>query len=98
MHGVIDDFLVGSALLASALYAVAALGPRPVRRRLLSGLAAALALAAPIPGVGRLAGRLERAAAAKAAACGGCGGCTPAPAVGGDGGEVRVPVAGIKRR
>ena len=111
MHTMLDDGLVGGALIASGLYAIVALGPRALRRRLLSALARAAARFTPIPGLGRLAGRLERAAAAKAAACGGCSGCAatdggaappnraaPPGAAPNRQGEVRVPVARIGRR
>ena len=34
MHGLLDEFLVGGALLASILYALISLGPRALKRGL----------------------------------------------------------------
>jgi hypothetical protein len=104
MHG-LDEFLVGSVLLASALYALVSLGPRSFRRRLSAASAALLRRAPRVAGLHRLALRLEAAAAISATgACGGCGHCGSDPArpgssVGAAGGpEVRIPVSKIGRR
>ncbi len=104
MHA-LDDVLVGSILLASGLYALVSLGPRSFRRRLSATVAALLRFAPRIPGLQRLALRLEAAAAAPATgACGGCDNCgsepaRPGPAARQAGGpEVRIPVSNIGRR
>jgi hypothetical protein len=98
MHNVLDDCLVGIALLASAAYAIFSLGPRSLRRRSLSALAAGAARMPAVFGLRRFAGRLERAAAAKSAgSCGGCDSCESAGAKT-ETGEVSVPAAQIKRR
>jgi hypothetical protein len=104
MHG-LDELLVGSILLASSLYTLVYLGPRWFKRRLSATAAALLRLAPRIPGLQRLALRLEAAAAAPATgACGGCENCGPAPAPPGSavgqagGAEIRIPVSKIGRR
>ena len=66
----LDDSLVGIALLASALYAIYSLGPRTLRGRMLAGMAAALRGLSVFPafrvgakaagGVGRPEGRVRR--------------------------------------
>jgi hypothetical protein len=106
MNTILDNSLVGLALLASAGYAVTALGPRSLRRRLLGVLGRAAAHAPAFLGLGRLAQRLAAASETKAqGACGGCDNCgsepattpgTMAPQV--ENVEVRVPVARIGRR
>jgi hypothetical protein len=79
MHNLLDGFLVGSALLASAFYAVSALGPRALRARGLAALANGSRRLPGNLGSGILAQRLRSAAAAAAAtdrkACGGCANC-----------------------
>jgi hypothetical protein len=100
MNSILDNSLVGLALLASAVYAIASLGPRSLRRRILGVLSRAAARAPAFLGLGRAAQRLAVASAAKAqGACGGCDTCgsepaTPQPSKA----EVRVPVAKIGRR
>jgi hypothetical protein len=101
MNSILDNSLVGLALLASVVYAVASLGPRSLRRRILGVLGRAAGRAPAFLGLGRMARRLEAASAAKAqGACGGCDNCgseaTPAPQA--PKAEVRVPVARIGRR
>lgn len=101
MNSILDDSLVGLALLASAGYAVASLGPRSLRRRILSVLGRAAAQAPAFLGLGRMARRLAAASMAKAqGACGGCDSCgsEPTPASQSKSAEVRVPVARISRR
>ena len=106
MNSMIDNALVGLALIASAAYAAASLGPRSLRRRVLSALGAAMGRAPAFLGLKRTAARLADASAAKApaGACGGCDNCgsetigapnatAAAPAV-----EVTVPMAKIGRR
>ncbi len=107
MNSVIDNSLVGLALLGSAGYALLSLGPRSLRRRLL----AALSRATVSLGLRRTAQRLAAASAGKAhSACGGCDSCgseqsptTEGPSrikvpVGTSAADVRVPVAKIGRR
>ena len=97
MNSVIDNSLVGLALLGSAGYALLSLGPRSLRRRLLAALSGAMAFL----GLRRTAERLAVSSAGKAhGACGGCDSCgseqpptAEAPAA-----EVRVPVEKIGRR
>jgi hypothetical protein len=101
MNSILDDSLVGLALLASAGYALASLGPRSLRRRILGVLGRAAGRAPAFFCLGRIAQRLAAASAAKAqGACGGCDNCgseaTPAPQA--PKAEVRVPVAQIRRR
>jgi hypothetical protein len=104
MNSLLDNSLVGLALLASAGYAVASLGPKSVRRRLLSAIARATARAPRFLGLRTMSQRLEASAGKAQKACGGCDSCgsdqSPAakatqnsPAV-----EVSVPVAKIGRR
>jgi hypothetical protein len=101
VNKVIDNSLVGLALLASAVYAVSALGPKGLRKRMWGALAHLVAIAPRFMRLGRIARRLDEAAAGKTAgACGGCGSCgseqpdtDKQPAS-----EVRVPVAKIARR
>jgi hypothetical protein len=97
MNGVLDESLVGLALLISAGYVLSSLGPRSLRRRMLSATGRALSCA---PKFLRLEGLSQRLLAASAdpapGACGGCDGCgpeqnSPAP-------EVRVPVDRVGRR
>jgi hypothetical protein len=104
VNSVLDNALVGLALLLSAGYAVLALGPRGVRRGLLNALSR---LAARTPaflgmrrGTGRLAERLAAAASGKAAgACGGCDECGSESKSGkSTDGEVTIPVGKIGRR
>lgn len=106
MNNVLDNSLVGLALLTSAGYAVMKLGPRGLRQRLLAGLSKLFALAPAALGLRRISARLDAASAGKAqGACGGCENCgsehTPvqqSAAQNSAMGEVRVPVATIGRR
>jgi hypothetical protein len=97
MNGVLDESLVGLALLISAGYALTSLGPRSLRRRMLSATGRALACAPPVLRLRGLSQRLMAASADPAqGACGGCDGCgseqnAQAP-------EVRVPVDRVGRR
>lgn len=106
MNSVLDNALVGLALLVSAGYAVSSLGPKSVRRRLLGVLGRAAARAPAYFGLRRMSQRLAAASMVKAqGACGGCDNCgaeeasaskpgsqnSPAP-------DVRVPLAKIGRR
>jgi hypothetical protein len=97
VNGLLDNSLVGLALLISAGYALSSLGPRTLRRRVLAAAARLLERS----GLRRLSTRLDAASKGKAqSACGGCDGCesepagTPRP----PGAEVGVPVDKISRR
>jgi hypothetical protein len=109
MNNVLDNSLVGLALLASAGYAVMKLGPRSLRQHMLAGLSRLIARAPPAFGLRRISERLGAASAGKVSgkaqgACGGCDDCgseqTPAQqgAQNLPQSEVRVPVAKIGRR
>jgi hypothetical protein len=105
MNSVLDNSLVGLALLASAGYAVMKLGPRSLRQRVLAGLSRLIARVPPAFGLRRISERLGAASAGKSqGACGGCEDCgseqTPAQqdAQNLPQSEVRVPVAKIGRR
>ncbi len=75
MNGLLDGILVGSALLASAVYALTALGPRAWRARGLAALAQGTSRLPGFLGGGAFAQRLRATAAAAAAARSACGGC-----------------------
>jgi|SRR5271163_834052 len=105
MNSLLDDSLVGLALLVSLGYAVASMGPRTWRRRLPAALSRLLALAPAIPGLRAVARKLSAASMIKprdaaAGACGGCDNCAPEQAAGSPSAslEVKVPVANIGRR
>jgi len=65
MNSVIDNSLVGLALLVSAGYALLSLGPRSLRRRLLAARSRAAARAPAFLGLRRTAQRLAVASAGK---------------------------------
>jgi hypothetical protein len=98
----LDEFLVGGALLASILYALISLGPRSLKRGLAVRAAALLRSVPTMPGFRSLSRRLESAAAVKpTGACGGCDDCGSAPAPESSGSaetEVRIPVSTIGKR
>jgi len=104
MNSVLDNFLVGLALLASAGYAAMKLGPRSLRQSVLKGLSRLFAQAPTLLRLRRISERLDAAAAGKAqGACGGCDDCgseqtQQAGAESSASAEVRVPVANIGRR
>jgi hypothetical protein len=101
MNSVIDNSLVGLALLVSAGYALLSLGPRSLRRRLLAALSRAAARAPAFLGLRRTAQRLAVASAGKAhGACGGCDDCgaEKAPAQKSPATEITVPMGNIGRR
>jgi hypothetical protein len=98
MNQLLDDSLVGLVLLGSALYALSALGPRNVRRRVLAAFAALLTRAPAGLRLGPAAQRLARAAEANAqGACGGCGNCGSATPAAKTGDEIKVPISSIPR-
>jgi hypothetical protein len=101
MNTVLDNSLVGLALLISAGYAVVSLGPKILRKRLLAALSRLMAGAPRFLRLGGAAQRLSAASDAKAkGACGGCDNCateqSSAPHV--SSAEINVPVARISRR
>jgi hypothetical protein len=99
MNAVLDNSLVGLMLLASILYAFAALGPRNARRRMLARLGQWLARAPRALHLAAAAQRLARAAEDKAqGACGGCDSCGSEPRPQSGSAEVSVPLASIARR
>jgi hypothetical protein len=100
MNSILDNSLVGLALVVSAGYAVSSLGPRSLRRRVLLGLSRVMARAPAFMGLRQTAQRLAAASAGKAqGACGGCDSCaSEAPAATSPAPEVRVPVTKIGRR
>lgn len=101
MNSVIDNSLVGLALLVSAGYALSSLGPRSLRRGLLAGLSRATARAPKFLGLRRTAQWLAVASKGKAqGACGGCDDCggDQAPAKKSVAAEITVPVGKIGRR
>jgi hypothetical protein len=101
MNSVIDNSLVGLALLVSAGYALLSLGPRSLRRRLLAALSGAVARAPAFLGLRRMAQWLATASSGKAkGACGGCDDCgaEKAPAKNSAAAEITVPMGKIGRR
>jgi hypothetical protein len=103
MNRVLDDSLIGLALLLSASYVVVSLGPRGLRRRLVAGWADLTARVPALFGMRRMAAWLHAAAASKAAgSCGGCDNCgSESPSTPGSqpvAPEVRIPVGKIGRR
>jgi hypothetical protein len=101
MSRILDHFLVGLVLMVSAAYAIAALGPRSVRRGVLAALSRVMARAPAFLGLRRVAEWLAVRSAGKASgACGGCDSCGPeqAPTQKSPGTEVSVPLSDIGRR
>jgi hypothetical protein len=103
MSTVLDNFLVGLALLVSAGYAVSSLGPKTWRNRVAAALSRLMARAPAFIGLKGVARRLSAASILKPGAAGACGGCdncgtahTEAPHSASA--EVNVPVANIGRR
>ena len=105
MNSVLDNALVGLALLVSAGYAVVSLGPRGLRRSILGVLSRGAARAPAFLGLGRTAQRLA-ASMAKSGACGGCDSCgtdgetaaQKSATQNSSAAEFRVPVGKIGRR
>jgi hypothetical protein len=84
MSSLFDKLLVGSALIASVMYAILTLGPRTWRRHIASALAAC---------------GLARVAPKDSGACGGCDNCAaPDAKESSAGAETRVPLQEIGRR
>lgn len=99
MNRIIDNGLVIVLLLASATYALSALGPKSLRQRMYGAAARVIASAPAAWHLASIAQRLDRAASADGA-CGGCGTCGTDEAGGEQkpAGEVHVPIAKIGRR
>jgi hypothetical protein len=101
MNNILDDSLVGLALIVSAGYLVASLGPRFLRTRLLAASSRLLAGAPPFLRLGRVAQKLAAAAAIKTQrACGGCDNCgsEASSAQASPSTEIKVSVEKIGRR
>jgi hypothetical protein len=109
MSHALDIAVVAIVVVASIGYAVFALGPKSLRRRIADRLIGVAARSEPMPGLGWFTRRLSAGANAKLAAgsCGGCDNCgsetgaePTASSVGAVAGavEVRIPVAQIRRR
>ncbi len=105
MNRILDDMLVGLVLLASAGYALASLGPKGLRTRMVRGLARIARRAPAFLHLGAVARRLEARLAGNSPACGGCGSCGSEEPIAGPpnaheprAAEVRVPVAKVGRR
>jgi len=101
MNNLLDDSLVALALLISAGYVVASLGPRSLRHRLLQALSRLLGKAPAFLGLGRLSEKFAAASAVKAkGACGGCDNCgsEQTPAAQSTSTEIKVSVEKIGRR
>jgi hypothetical protein len=101
MHSLLDELLVGGALLASIIYALFALGPRTLKRGVAVRAAALIRSLPTMPGLRSLSRRLETAAAVKpAGACGGCDDCgsTAPESTGSAEPEVRILVSTIGKR
>jgi hypothetical protein len=98
MSTVLDDVLVGLALMASLGYAFATLSPRTMRRRLFGLLAEWLERAPRSLRLTAASQRLARAADEKPkGACGGCDGCGSEPKAQQTSAEIRVPLTSIAR-
>jgi hypothetical protein len=101
MSRILDHLLVGLVLIVSAAYALAALGPRSVRRRVLASLSRVMARAPASLGLRRMAEWLALRSVGKAqGACGGCDSCGPGqtPTQQAPDTEVSVPLAKIGGR
>ena len=107
MNPILDNFLVVTALAASAVYALFKLGPSALRRALLARVANWVALAPGWCGLRGVAARLGAAAVKSSGSCGGCDNCgseggaaqaSPPASVSASASEIRVPLASIGRR
>jgi hypothetical protein len=98
---VVDRVLVTVAIALSLIYACKHLAPRALNMRLLSALAAALAVVPAALGGRRLQARLGRALdrLATPSGCGGCGSCaSDGKETAASGGEQRISPDSIGRR
>lgn len=96
----VDTLLVFVVLGIAVVYAVSSLGPRSLRRRLLTRMSTGLLRLPQVWGIRQLRARAERAANKDGGACGGCDNCasTIAAAPTGVAPEVRVPITKIGHR
>jgi hypothetical protein len=97
MSRLLDAALVALVCVASVVYALYALGPKSLRRRLCTALADLAAGAPAALHLSRIERRL-RAAAGGSGTCGGCESCAAGEAREADGKEIRVPAANIGKR
>ena len=102
MNRILDNSLVALALLASAGYVLATLGPKGPRSRFYAALARLLARAPAALRPLHLARWLEARANGASGGCGGCGSCSSEPpltdSTPATGPEIRVSVENIGRR
>jgi hypothetical protein len=111
MNPLLDNLLVGAALAASAVYVLFKLGPRALRRAIISRVAGWVALAPGWCGLRGVAARLGAAAVKSSGSCGGCDNCgseggaaqaspptSASASASASGSEIRVPLASIGRR
>lgn len=99
MNYILDHTLVALALIASASYALFALGPRPVKQAIVRGVAAALQRLEPWGLSPALAQRLSALQGDSGGCNGGCSDCGSAAPVGTAAtSEIRVPLTQIGRR
>jgi hypothetical protein len=99
MSSLLDFSLVGLVLLASAGYAVLALGPRSLRPRVYASLSRLMLRAPGWLGLEGIARRLAAASGKAGGACGGCDTCGSEPAESaGSAGEVRISASDIGKR
>jgi len=99
MNAFLDDFIVGAVLLASVGYAVAKLGPKAWKKRILEEMSRVLEAAPVSLRLSGLAQRLEAASGKTQGACGGCDNCgTESASAPQSSGEIIVPVSKIGRR
>jgi hypothetical protein len=104
MNRILDSSLVGLALLASAGYVLATLGPKGPRSRFYATLARLVARAPEALRLKSLARRLEARANSASGGCGGCGSCSSEPALtdsapaSASAPEIRVSVENIGKR
>jgi hypothetical protein len=98
MSGFLDFALVGLVLLASAGYAILALGPRSLRPRFYACLSRLLSRAPAWLALNAVAASLAAASGKTGGACGGCDTCGSEPAAESPSPEVRIPVSKIGKR
>ena len=98
MNPLLDDLLVGAALLLSLVYALVKLGPRALRTRMLEISSRMLAAAPAVFRLGRAAQRLSAASGKAPGACGGCDNCGSESSPPKVSAEISVPVGKIRRR
>jgi hypothetical protein len=98
MSGFLDVCLVGLVLLASAGYAILALGPRTWRPRVYASVSRLLSRAPGWLGLKGVAASLAAASSKSGGACGGCDTCGSETAAESPAPEVRISVSKIGKR